>query len=639
MDEILNLESQIKEYAEAYYSGDALVSDEEFDALVERLKEISPESEVLKTPGWGYEPAENKKVPHRYGLFVGSLPKIKEGTALPSQWSTSLRVSAKLDGISVVSYYEKGHRVLSLTRGNGSQGLDVTKKINIISPETETLSKTFTGAVRGEVLCDVDTWKSLKETRFKDNPSANSRNFTAGVMNRNEESDDLKNLKYVVYKIIADPERVLSSRIDSRYVDMDKMSDTLKEFTFVPCRYINTSSEKTPETLKNLFEEFCKVYPCDGLVLTSMSVTYDKDTVQYEEIAYKFGSESKEVTVTKVTWTPSRTGRIVPRVWFDPVELSGAVVQKCTGFNAAFIKNNHIAKGAKILVCRSGEVIPHILKVITPSTEVKLLPTVCPSCGEDLYWKGEDLVCVNETGRQLPYRFLSVAGEIPGAGYSTYNLILDTFEVTDQTSLMNFLSLIKKYWDTEEKEQRIVSRIYDNVSGEATRDLCIKILDKIYQGIDSRTFLVACNIKGLSWEVSKNLMTNYPEFLKDATKTFINEDRLRKIPGVGSSMVATLRLYRRRICDLYLSTNVVDYEPLSVPSGGFSVAITGSLSIKRSEFDALLQSKGISQSSNFKEIKYLITNNPDTTSSKMRKAKENNVEIISESKFFEKFLK
>lgn len=629
------IEKAISEYSKTYYTGDSLITDEEFDALVDKLSQICPESEVLSKTGWGYEPSNGKKIPHRYGLHVGSLSKIKSVSAIPESFSPEFcRISAKLDGISVVAYYENGRRVLALTRGNGNEGIDVTRKLDIISPQTKTLRIPFTGAVRGEVLCDNKTWNSLKEVRFKDNPSANSRNFTAGVMNRQGDDDkdeDLLKLRYVVYKIIADPQYRLVSRF-TQTVDPCELQNMLQEFDSVPAENRLTSSW-CEEYFIELFDKYCEVFPCDGLVITNLrNMTYESTgSVVYEERAYKFESESKKVVVTDIDWTASRTGRLVPRVWFDAVSLSGAMVRKCTGFNAAFIRDNKISKGAQIRVCRSGEVIPHILEVISTVGEAEL-PEVCPSCGDTLYWDGEDLVCSNESDRQLPYRFISVAGECHGAGYSLYSKILEVFKVEDFSSLLKFLETLKD-------KSVVDSKIDNEVSGYSTQNLCKTILDKIREGVDPRTFLVACNVKGLSWTVTKQLVVAYPEYLQDLSQDTVDYDRIWGISGFGSATVNTLKDYSKRIKKLLEVVTIKESAPEETIETNFTVAITGSLSIKRSDFDKLLSSKGISQSSNFKEIKYLITNNPDSTSSKMKKARENGVEIISEKEFFEKFLK
>ena len=633
MSRIEELENLIKNYSQAYYSGESEVDDEYFDSLVEELRSLNPDSEVINKTGWGFEP-QGRKVSHLYDLKVGSLSKVKSTESIPSRFTPSFcRFSAKLDGLSVVSYYDRGHRIKSITRGNGTQGLDVTDKINVISPQTEVLDYEFTGAVRGEVLTSVRNWRKVKEERFSDNPSANPRNFSSGVLNREELTDDLKFLDYIVYKVVADPAKAFKSSF-SDTLDFKKMSEfLLTEFDCVPYITLNRT-QFSHEIIKEEYDKFSLEYPCDGVVITRMDeIKYNDAIVDYDEVAYKFESESREVVVTDIDWSATRTGRMMPRVWFDPVELSGALVRKCTGFNAAFIRDNKINKGTVIRVTRSGEVIPHILEIVNNSCTEGLLPEVCPHCGSELKWDGVDLVCDSENEDQLIYRFISVAGGVEGAGWSLYNRLIEALNLHDYQTFLKFLSGLSSNFESFE------TQINNKISGSVTKGRCISILNNLRNEIKPANFLVACNIEGLSWKSAQSLIDNYPEYISDLKNDTVDYSRMWTINGFGSSIIKTLQSFQSRLFDIASRVNIAALTKTEAKEIKFSVAITGALSMKRSDFDALLESHGYSQSSNFKEIKYLITNNPDLTSSKMKKAKDNNVEIISEKEFFEKFLK
>ena len=96
-------------------------------------------------------------------------------------------------------------------------------------------------------------------------------------------------------------------------------------------------------------------------------------------------------------------------------------------------------------------------------------------------------------------------------------------------------------------------------------------------------------------------------------------------------MIETISKFSHRIYELLSCVEIAKAkEPEEEVESKFSVAITGSLSVKRSEFEKFLKDHGVTISGNFKEIKYLVTNNPESGSSKMRKAKDNGVEVISE---------
>lgn len=648
-DRINELEGLIKRYSTSYYSGAAEISDEEWDELVEELRELDPNSELLRTTGWGFQPT-GKKERHRYGKCYGISSKIKDISDIPERFSpTNSRLSAKLDGLSVVSYYKDGHRYLALTRGNGEEGKVVTDKINLISPTTVDISDNFTGAIRGEVLIDVATWEHIKD-EYEDNPSANPRNIASGLLNRDEISEETKRLRYVVYKITADPEGrfdIVGSESYRFKGAEDYLYNNFREDYVPEISYVN-SMTFSQSAFNDYYTEFCKTFPCDGIVITKRELNYDytKDgEIIYDEVAFKFQSEKKIVTVTDVDWNAGRTGRIVPRIWFDPVQLSGAVVRKCTAHNAAFIRDNKINIGTVIEVTRSGEVIPYMTRVVDNPNTKPLLPTTCPNCGALLEWNGDDLVCQYENESQLIYRFISTVAEVDGVGWKLYDLIIEILEMDTYKEFLSFLSKIQD----EEGRSEVLSTLLPLVGGSVTKDKCTKVIEKLAEEIDPTVFLVACNIPGLSWNSANNLLKNYPEFLSDV-KTLkmatnptdfmnsviepnINYNRVRLISGFGSSFVSTLKNFSSRIYDIATRVKVgstKSEDPDEEVAHRFSVAITGSLSMKRSEFEEILKSYGVTTSSNFKEIKYLVTNNPESGSSKMKKAKNNNVEIISE---------
>lgn len=630
MNRQVELENLIKKYATSYYSGESEVSDEYFDSLVEELKQIAPDSELLKT-GWGYSPSGRKKVHHKYGLHIGSLPKYKTIESIPEGLKgLNIRISAKLDGLSVVSYYENGQRVLCVTRGNGEEGQDITNKMDLICLEGKELPRKFTGAIRGEVVMPMSVWNSKYKELNEDNPSANPRNIASGLLNRDtltkEESEDLK---YVVYKILYSEGSYFKG-----VVNFHEIEEFLGlSMTTVPRVFL---VEPRQERFEQVIEMFREKYPCDGLVLTREPHVEPSGVFDYDEIAFKFQAESKVVKVKEVTYSATRTGRMSPLVWLEnPVELSGALVKKCTGFNAAFIRDSKIGPGAEIEICRSGEVIPHIMRVVKES-EPQLIEK-CPNCGEFLLWKGDDLICENENISQLPYRFITTCADLDGAGPALYSKIIETQGLTDVDSLAKFLSWIQTA-GYEEVVETILKESGDVFSGSVTQFYVETIIKRLSEPIDPVYFIAGCNIKGVSWSAAQSILDEYPEFFEDIADDKLDTVRLKSVKGVGWKTVKTINDHCERIKKLYNSVILEKYVKTEDVCKGFTVAITGSLSVKRSDFVNDLSRYNIGTSSNFKEVKYLITNNPESSSSKMRKARDAGVEIISEEEFRSKYL-
>lgn len=359
-NEIENLETQIAYYATKYYAGEPIISDDAFDALVDKLRSLNSHSKVLKT-GWGFE-VNGDKVKHRYG-HVGSLDKTKTYEDIPNRFKDkTIYISPKLDGLSAVVYYENGKLVKGITRGNGEYGKDITDKLRIILG-SDIFDKKFTGAVRGELIISDSNWDILQH-KYKDMIAP--RNFAAGIINRKDIDEDIKYIDLVVYKIVG---QEFKPTCNNREDVLQWLKLNFKHC--IPIYYYPVLNESSWNAFhEQTFEAFKQLgYGLDGLVLTNPDIQYlahyEDDhhlyDYQYDEVAYKgFEEESAIVKVRSIEWNLTRTQKLVPTVVFDPVELSGAILQRATGFNAKYIKEMNVIPGVEIEVCRSGEVIPYI---------------------------------------------------------------------------------------------------------------------------------------------------------------------------------------------------------------------------------------------------------------------------------------
>ena len=201
------LEEKISYYASKYYNGEPEISDNSFDLLVDKLRQMKPDSLILRTGG-GFEVVDNK-VKHKY-VHIGSLDKAKTFEDIPEIFKNkTVYISPKLDGLSAVAYYYKGKLVRGVTRGDGEYGKDITDKlIKIMGPNI--IDNKFTGGVRGELIINEDNWKLLNE---KYNNLISPRNTAAGIINRVDDIEDLQYIDLVVYKVVGQENTpVLDSR-------------------------------------------------------------------------------------------------------------------------------------------------------------------------------------------------------------------------------------------------------------------------------------------------------------------------------------------------------------------------------------------------------------------------------------------
>ena len=360
----------------AYYNtGKPLVSDEIFDIVQAHLTKLHPKHPILKSVG--AQVADDDKRKETLPIWMGSLDKIKSDPkqldTFKNKFKGAYVVSEKLDGISALLVGDKLY-----TRGNGEIGQNISHLLKFINGIP---AATAPYAVRGELIMS-------KEGFEKFGKGANARNTVAGLVNAKiPDLNIAKNTVFVAYQLI-DPVMTPS-----------KQMAALKRMNF---RVVwNKVLPITFESLSELLVERknSSDYEIDGLVVTHDAV-HPLANGDNPESAFAFKhlltQQTAEVVVTSVEWSLSKDGLIKPVVLFGPVHLSGVKIQRATGFNAEYIKSNKIGPGARLLITRSGDVIPYIMQVLTPASDDKgQLPS-----DREYTWVGKDIKVVGKSVEQ-----------------------------------------------------------------------------------------------------------------------------------------------------------------------------------------------------------------------------------------------
>ena len=387
---IKTLENKIKQFAESYYRGEAIITDAQFDSLVEELRKVDPDNTLLTKTGWGYE-VKGDKIKHP----LVSVHGLSKERVQPSDVIKFQNVTPKFDGANVELIYINGKFDKAISRGNGEYGQDITRHLkwlvpaelvqdgfstnqqNNISVPIYNVLRNSMVSISGEFLLS----KTSKEKYYKDEMAF--RNIPAGFLNRKESTEEeCKRFSFQPYRINAIKSNVkIAHKVLFELTDRYLIQCILNVWfgTEIPCCNIDDDLAKeygvfdntTYKQLIDFFDEFDFFY--DGIVVNRskrVSITPQPTddgsslyVFKYDEIAYKVNNDFADVIITSIDWNLTRTGKVVPVANFNAVELSGAMVSRATLHNAYMVEANQIQPGTLVRIIRSGEVIPYIMGI------------------------------------------------------------------------------------------------------------------------------------------------------------------------------------------------------------------------------------------------------------------------------------
>lgn len=347
---------------EAYFnSGSPIMTDNAYDSICRHLKDLK-----VSTVEVGCMPKFEKI---RLPVYMGSLTKYNDDKLINNflnKFNHKLFVvQEKLDGVSCLYAHYSSSDIRLYTRGNGTVGMDVTHLLNY-GLKIPKITSEDTFMVRGELIVSKEIFKNKYASEFK-----NIRNMVSGQLTRkNPNKLIIVNVDFVTYEVIKPQLKC--------QISMDEQYQFLKENNFkVVYNRIIDREFIDREILTNYLIRRKKKseYDIDGLVITingeyTRNVT---DNPKYS-FAFKIPGETVDVQVDHVKWNLSKSGKYKPQIFIHPVELSGVTISSLTGFNAKYIVSNKISRGTILRIMRSGDVIPHIVAVLSQGIEDVVLP-------------------------------------------------------------------------------------------------------------------------------------------------------------------------------------------------------------------------------------------------------------------------
>ena len=617
MSKISELEAELRQASEKYYVDESpMMSDAEFDAKRRELEELDPDNAFLVEVGASVSKSKLSKVKHV--IPMGSINNVMNLEEYDSWVRNSLSPDAlvavqwKLDGISIELIYRQGKFVQALTRGDGIEGEDVTHTIKNAQGFPRKLNKTINMSVRCEALLPLSTWKKMKEEY------SNPRNAASGITRRSD-SRQSEHLLLVSFDAVNgqawDQE---SDRIEwLRQQNFDVAATKIMKASEVPD--FAAEIEKKRDSLN---------YLVDGLVIKVNDITIQNKMGEhngrpYWARAWKFKAASAHTTLLNVNWSIGTQHTITPVAVVEPVHVGGVTISNVTLHNADEIERLGVRIGDEIEIIRSGDVIPKIVRVVKSNKGKKINCDQCPVCGSSVVRQGPMIKCSNMGCdgvkkerikawiRKRKIMFLGDAAVDALFAAKHIVRVFDLYTMTQQNMMGCGIG------------GRMAEKILNEI--EKSRDVTVG------------DFIGSFSLDMLGRSQAKNLVElgidTVDKFLK------VTKEELARLPGFKETKA-------ERICvALHSAKSVIEktlkhmrIKEIKMNKTGkcanLSFCFTGAASRPRAELKQMAENAGATVSGSVnKKLDYLVIADPESTSTKAKKARELGVKLLSEDEF------
>ena len=386
--------TKLEEANKAYRTGNAIMSDKDYDEMVDLLFSYDPENEFFSKVGLEViDETRKSKLP----IDMASMNKIKTIEDIQN-WlrlkgisrNAEIVCTPKYDGLSLC---HDEINTNTWTRGDGEYGQKSDEHYKLIQNHLSLKSDTFSYTY-GEVIMPKQVFADKYSTEF-----ANPRNLVAGLLNSKEVTEPLKDLQFIKYGAIPNDGFYFKTKSD--------ILDMLNSGQEVKVNYhVFEAEDITEDFLIELFRRWSTDYEIDGIILEvndlALQESLGRETSSNNPCyarAFKHDSfeQRAEADVLGISWNISKHGLLKPVLHITPIKLDGVTVSNVTGNNAKFVKDMGLGIGAKVVVKRSGMVIPLIVEVL--ETVDFIMPVVE---GTEIDWNenGIELVTLSETDDQ-----------------------------------------------------------------------------------------------------------------------------------------------------------------------------------------------------------------------------------------------
>ena len=637
------------------------VNDDQYDKLKNEILLLEKKYKFLNNKNSpskivGYKPSKNfKKVLHRVPMLSLSNAFSEEDLInfekriinyLDQKKDYKLEFSAepKIDGISASLIYKNGKFSTGLSRGDGSQGEDITENLKTVKDIPQFIkAKDFPDEIdiRGEIYIQNSDFKNL------DNKFANPRNAASGSL-RQKNPDETKKipLKFIAYAFGYEKNLLINTQ--SEY--LNKLS--LWGFRTNPLNKVIVGVKNLLKNYEDIDKKRSNLdFDIDGIVYKVNDFKLQKRLGNVANaprwaIAHKFSANNGISKIINIDIQIGRTGALTPVAKIKPINIGGVVVSNATLHNEEEINRKDIRIGDTVLIERAGDVIPHIVSVDLKQREKNSkkfeFPLLCPSCGSktvkeyNLTTKKNDAVrrCSSEG-----YECEKVAVEKIKHFVSKEAFNIEGFGKKIVENFWN-LNLVRLPQDIFNLNFNKIEKM-DGWGRQSVSNLKYSIDER--KTISFERFIYALGIRHIGLEnaklISKNLKS-FKNFLKLSDKKNIQD--LINIDGIGDTQINSMKNFFSNKTNLVVLNNLAKElkikDAISIKENGplnnKTFMLTGKLEgMSRAEAKSLIeQNSGAIISNVSKKLDYLIIGDKPTRR-KIEAAKELNIKILKQSEW------
>ena len=643
------LRTEIEKHNHNYYDLDSpTIEDDQYDALMRELRGIEKEFPELLTPDsptqrvGGTVSTTFEKVAHAVQMGslqdVFSVEEVRDFISRVSeQGAEEFVVEPKIDGLSVSLEYENGVFLRGSTRGDGFVGEDITPNLKTIRTIPLKLTEELPFIeVRGEVYMPKESFGALcieQEKRGEPLPK-NPRNAAAGSLRQKDSSVTAsRKLDIFCFNI---------QRITGK--ELSKHSESLEYigklgFKTIPDPCVCHSADEVIKRIEEIGEiRRALPYDIDGAVVKVNSFALREEIgattkVPKWAVAFKYPPEEKETKLNEIEINVGRTGALTPVAIFDPVQLAGTTVSRAVLHNQDNITDKDIRVGDIIVVRKAGDIIPEVVRSVkhADNSVPFVIPSVCPVCGaaaardeDEAVIRCQNIDCPAQLLRSIEHFASRNAMNIDGLGEAIVEQLVNadlvhtvadlyTLELPQLTALDRFGA-------------KSAENLLTSIEKSKTNELNRLVFALGIRGIGQRSATLLCERFGSM------------EALMAAEK-----EEISGIDGFGDvladSVFSALREPHRiklieRLKELGINMTYSDRK-VSDKFAGLTFVLTGTLpTLKREQAKEMIEKRGGKCSGSVsKKTSYVLAG--EEAGSKLTKANELGITVISEAQFLE----